>query len=252
MYNEDAIAEVRKFCEIMRNNYRVYTAGQSASSIHVHVGAGSSGFSFETLRNIAAIIWAFGPQLEELYALQRTKSVHCKNLWSNTTLSNIFQLKIGKDGANISPHLIHGLNMIKETKTVSDIIGAEQNGGLLSKGGQNSLAYKFNNLSEGRSVTPKTAESKRTIEFRQHEGSLDPEEIEQWVAVCVGIVHFADLVKSDKLFSFLKSCLTRQKLSTADVLEALKMPMAAYFWGKKIQKRVQESDSSVSGSVASM
>jgi hypothetical protein len=35
-------------------------------------------------------------------------------------------------------------------------------------------------------------DTKKTIEFRQYEGSIDPDAVTNWVRFCVGLVKFAD------------------------------------------------------------
>ena len=65
------------------------------------------------------------------------------------------------------------------------------------------LAYNIKNLreayiGENGSEVYAAQLTKKTIEFRQHEGTLSPQKILDWINVCVGVVEFSHVLsKSD-------------------------------------------------------
>jgi len=233
VYNEASIFEVRKFCEKIRDTYRV-NLGRAGSSVHVHVGTsdGDGIFSFKTIQNAMAIVWTFEKQLLELHAEFRHNYSYCTqlsktNIWITDQARGMKSPESELDG---NEFLRCGLNIIEKTKTTAALVDLFSGSGLT---GYN-IMYVDGDIS---------GSVKKTMEFRHHEGCLDPDEIEHWVAVCVGILRFAGFVKTEKLFTWLEKCLQddTKPLSVIEVLEALKMPLAAYYWEKKIQERDAES-----------
>ncbi|CCD45720.1 hypothetical protein BofuT4_P047380.1 [Botrytis cinerea T4] len=82
---------------------------------------------------------------------------------------------------------------------------------------------------------------KRTIEFRQHPGTLDSEGILHWVHICVKLVEKACHVKDEELFERLRADVERpigfgdeNSVTTVDYLMWLGCPAQAYYYGKKL------------------
>lgn len=93
------------------------------------------------------------------------------------------------------------------------------------------MAYDLDNLIQRLDSNYK---AKMTIEFRQHEGTLDSERVAHWVNVCVGLVEFADTVDSDLLESFLHRHIDdNEEYNVIDLLRAIAQPAAADFYEKK-------------------
>lgn len=79
------------------------------------------------------------------------------------------------------------------------------------------MAYKFENLSY-------SGHYKRTVEFRQHAGTLDPVAVNNWVKVCVGIVSFVSFNSKSFLTEFLFDHIQREEVKTQiDVLRLLSL-----------------------------
>ncbi|KAB8302988.1 hypothetical protein EYC80_006297 [Monilinia laxa] len=89
--------------------------------------------------------------------------------------------------------------------------------------------------------------SKRTIEFRQHGGTLDPEAILHWVHICVKLVEKACLIADDDaLHEQLRADVERSigfgedEVSLIDYLMWLGCPVQAYYYCKEmIAKKAQ-------------
>ena len=77
---------------------------------------------------------------------------------------------------------------------------------------------------------------RRTVEFRQHKGSLDFEELELWIRFCVQLMMFADSIEKAKLAPFLRFNIGMgvEGCPLDFVLERLGMPWLAYHYPKKI------------------
>lgn len=98
-----------------------------------------------------------------------------------------------------------------------------------SEGGIVRLAYNLVNLDE-------TTNLSRTLEFRGHEGTLNPERIVNWINVCAGLVEFADTVKDHLLDAFLRRHVDDQNFTVIDLLKAIGRPNEAEYYARKIQE----------------
>ena len=76
----------------------------------------------------------------------------------------------------------------------------------------------------------------RTVEFRQHKGSLDFEELELWIRFCVQLMMFAESIDKANLAPFLRFHIGMgvEECPLDFVLERLGMPWLAYHYPKKI------------------
>ncbi|KAI9642373.1 hypothetical protein NHQ30_009177 [Ciborinia camelliae] len=93
------------------------------------------------------------------------------------------------------------------------------------------LAFNF----ESHKIT--FTNNKRTVEFRHHHGTLDPDAMFNWIHVCIKLVKKACLAKDDELFAQLRQDVSRpigfghRELSTVDFLMWLGCPAQAYYYG---------------------
>jgi hypothetical protein len=80
---------------------------------------------------------------------------------------------------------------------------------------------------------------KKTIEFRQHEGTLDPKAVYNWAKVCVNLVEFAQEVPTPKLQAWLRWNINQkvEEYPAVAVLYALKIPQCALYYEKKLAER---------------
>lgn len=65
------------------------------------------------------------------------------------------------------------------------------------------MAYNLNYLVDPQPGTIGEKGSKKTIEFRQHEGTIDPTRVTNWVRFCVGLMELADTCVPQYLRKFL-------------------------------------------------
>lgn len=214
-YGEPARKAIRTVLQTVRKSYRV-CVDQSAG-LHVHVGNSYSGFQFPILRNLIAIAYTYEPQLLLVLPEGRTSNYWCLPLsnsrfgWTNADMPRTEALERILKYTNI-PTLISDFGTID----------------------YNRLAFNFKGLR-----TPYVDE-KRTVEFRHHHGSLDPEAILHWIHICVKFVEKACHSKDDELFARLRQDISKpvgfgeKELSTIDFLMWLGCPAQAYYYGIRI------------------
>jgi hypothetical protein len=173
---KESTEQVKKVAEILKNSYRTNT--NRPYSLHVHVGDGYNGFPVQQLRKLTALLWVFEPQLSQCHPSHRLTNGHCGSLWENTILGGQ-QIQAGKTTRR------EGLESIPKAETSAQISDLVSHRPTLGR-----TAYWFGNLIPGQNVNYYD-DIKRTVEFRQHEGTLNAERIEHWVRVCIWLVRYA-------------------------------------------------------------
>lgn len=94
------------------------------------------------------------------------------------------------------------------------------------------LVYNLDGLAERDASV-----EKNTVEFRGHEGTMDPERITNWINVCVGLVEFADSVDPGEFNKFLWSHVDDEKdFTVIDLLKAIGRPAEAQCYAKRFQE----------------
>jgi hypothetical protein len=84
-FSSQALDTVKQVCEILTATYRINC--NETAGVHVHVGNSRQGFSFETLKNLYAILWTFEPQIGEIHPYHRTEdNLFCLNIRTDSYL----------------------------------------------------------------------------------------------------------------------------------------------------------------------
>ena len=138
-----------------------------------------------------AILWTFEEQFEELHPRHRFRhGAYSASLWNFRTQGK----ELDKEDTFSRIPVLETILKSDEKEEIIDLFRARER-----RGPDNRLAYNVVNLSD------KSNEIfKKTIEFRQHEATLDPEQVKHWIQTCVGLVEFAYKVDSSKLTTFLR------------------------------------------------
>lgn len=197
---EAAYSEIRKVCQHLETTYHVMV--NSTCGLHIHIGNGSFAFPLRTLKPLMASLWTWEPQIHILHPALRTMPTFTfgKSLRHNGThpLHALHCPPNTKFKDPTAPTNNETVQQIYKCKTKEDLIYW-----LANSGGYN--AYKMENLLPVIRKDVQTEEeaagqlttSKRTIEFRQHEGTLDGDRIVNWAKLCIGFVDRARWVDPD-------------------------------------------------------
>lgn len=195
-------ARMQQVCQLLRRNHRVHTP--LSCGVHVHVGDENRGFSVSTLQNLAAFLWTFEKQFASLHPPHRQGGAYCKGMRRNSNLSSHRNnIPAGIDKIYSTPRVREIVALIHRTFVECSIEG---NGHF-----DRFMAYNFTNLvfDNGR----------RTVEFRQFEGTMDGAEVANWVRCCVGLVQFAKETSKNVMRAFLKD--EAAKVSASSVRQIL-------------------------------
>ncbi|MCJ1422398.1 hypothetical protein MMC29_000278 [Sticta canariensis] len=161
VYSPTSLEEVERAVELLVSKFSLYA--NESCGLHVHVGNAKTGFSMRTLKNFCSLITVFEDQLASLHTIDRVHSTFAKSftkafypgLTTREKLSAIDQLGIVGDLFDNFSHT-HDAFYDKH------------------------MAVNFSNLYGGDPL--------RTIEFRQHRGTLDPKLITNWVKVACNLI----------------------------------------------------------------
>jgi hypothetical protein len=200
-FNDKSFDEIQSALDTIKSKFRTYI--NSTCGLHVHVGNGQKGFHQTTVQNLASLLYSFEPVLSAIHPAHRQDQSHCRSLrrWAGIVSkhpslhTNAARPRDISNPAAIHQILnTHSIDQLKET---------------LKSWNGDRLAYNFENLSEPPSAElfntepcSKQPGSKLTIEFRQHEGTLDFDRLQLWVQTVVGLVqqsHGFDLYDFDDL-----------------------------------------------------
>jgi hypothetical protein len=228
-YSTAALNRIKKVSRIMSKHFRINL--NPSTGLHVHVGNRASGFELSTVRNLLATIFTFEPQIEEIHPRFRHNNLeYCSNLRNGSHLKKI----VGK------PFWESALNyLLTKVDNMMDLYDATVPEHDDMKRG----AYNIHNLYRATNSYPglKT-ETKKTVEFRQHEGSIDPNAVANWARFCVGLVEFAESRDSKTMKTFLDDYIHIHKddLSIMQITEDLGMPDIAQYYTDCVQDNRNE------------
>ncbi|KAJ8058352.1 hypothetical protein OCU04_012544 [Sclerotinia nivalis] len=232
-YDEASREIVRVVLKTLRKNYLVRV--NATAGLHVHVGNEYDGFKFLVIRNLVAILYTYERQIRLILPAERVQGPqqrYCRPFpWGN----------FGQANPDITR--IEFLNHILSSEDYEQLI-IDFTADLTDR-----LGFNIGNL-----TLPYTS-PKRTIEFRLHQGTLDPDAILHFTHLCIKLTEKACLTKNqDELVARLRHDVEKpiglgeQECSTVDLLMWLGCPAQAYYYGvamvatdeQKFKERIQE------------
>lgn len=186
IHDSNSFATVERVAELLKEKYNVFV--NPTAGFHVHVGDHHRGFPIPVVQKLMAFIWAFEPSILTAHPANRHGpsnggSIHCLPLRYGVR-------PISHEAINLSPsrgsHFMDIIYTILKSDGFEDIQHIKE---LLSpheshmdRSDMYQSAYKLGHLeNEG---------PKKTIEFRQHTGTLDGERATRWAMFCVLLVKF--------------------------------------------------------------
>ncbi|KAG9229264.1 putative amidoligase enzyme-domain-containing protein [Amylocarpus encephaloides] len=211
------LEEAKRVVAVLNRTYRI--THDRNTGFHVHVGYGRNGFTIRTLRNLMATLWTFEGVIETIHPANRRNDQNsfCLSLQGRSFLS--YNMPPTANSAR------DGLEAIFAAETQNDILNMFVRGA--------ALGYNLMNLRP----LPEELE-KRTIEFRQHEGTVSVDAVLNWVRFCVGIVKFAGRVEDGELAAFLRAHVDGgTDFSIEDLLAVMGIPEQAVYYGDVANRR---------------
>ena len=152
-YTTASLSQVKEVFRLLFSTFDVLV--NKSCGLHVHVGNEEKGFPLQTLKNFCILTTTFERELESLHPPSR--------------IGNKYSLSSGALFAGISPWDVE--KIIKSALNEDDLIFRVQDR-------EKSYAYNLLNV----------LEYKKTIEFRQHEATVNVGDILNWVEVACSLV----------------------------------------------------------------
>ena len=183
------------------------------TGLHVHVGNRRQGFPLWTLRNLCQTVYGFSRSIESIHPSHRVSSSH-----AGSYCSPVSQILPPTNSRTAN------LCLVEECATRDALID------LMNPGSYKSHAYNLANL-DTRKGTPSTL--KQTVEFRQHAGSVDADEICAWVEVVTGLVQWCHHVPSGVLIPILMDAEEHPQFGLLEVLKIIgKEHLCTFYKGR--------------------
>ncbi|KAF7931926.1 uncharacterized protein EAE97_008947 [Botrytis byssoidea] len=211
-YTEPARNAIREVLRTVRGNYRVCV--DETAGLHVHVGNSFNGFQFLKLQHLLAIAYTYEPQTELIFSPDRVSGDWCPPFSKGRF-------------AMANPDLTR-------VEVLEKILAYTDNESLIEDFGESLMAGRLAFNIEG--LKTPYQDGIRTIEFRHHHGSLDPQAILNWIHVCIKFVEKACFAKHDELLAQLRQDVAKPigfgegHLSTIDFFMWLGCPAQAYYY----------------------
>lgn len=185
-YQSDALEAVEQMCKLLNDTFVINV--NISCGFHVHVGNGRKGFPFHTIRSLATFLWVFEPQLDSLHPSTRVGGDWCGSM--RHTAPHVIDQEMEMPPRKVTPY--DGAIEIMKCADMYDLHSNFTD--------SRSVAYNFHNFDDHFG----DCEDRNTIEFRQHEGTIDPVRILNWIKVCHGIVAYIQHLPPVQLFSIIE------------------------------------------------
>jgi hypothetical protein len=209
-FSEDAVDAVKKVCKLLRNTYRINV--NESTGMHVHVGHGCKIIDTPHLRALMALLFVFEPQLDMLHPSHRSDNGYSYPLDSHSIL--------GKSKGLTRRQKLEALLAMHDREEILEIMRAPRPGP--------HLAYNIKPMCPG--------ETKRTIEFRQHESTLEADRVAAWIRLCVGLVEYPLRHSRENIEGLLREHVDQSvaDFNVIDALLALELHDSANFYDRRL------------------
>ena len=226
-FSNESLCTVKNVCAALSKRYRIET--NSTAGLHVHVGNRNQGFDFPAMQRLAGILWTFDSQISTIHSdYRREKSEFCRSFRTHSMLSEVLSNSKAASGSDLLlgglSCIFHGVSTIVELKKLmspgENVSSADHRG-----------AYFMGNIHCSKDSDSQI--SKPTIEFRQHEATLDVTRVIHWITLCVRMVECARKSNTEGTISFLESH-AQKPVDLSAVLRQLGMAEEAAFYERQV------------------
>lgn len=206
-----SLVDIKMVVELLRSKFQLYT--NESCGFHVHVGNRDRGFSLSTLKRFCSLITVFDYQLDSLHPRHRRQNVFAKSM-----------RRVFPRGTSLGGKLA----IIDELRTVGDLIIQAHT--VPDYHCDRYMAFNFGNLRE------ELHRPLRTIEFRQHKGTLDLNQITNWIKVV------CELVKISQEGALLNDLISKHMYNTKYTIVDLFKDLGLLTQAKFYASRIYETD----------
>lgn len=204
----EGFQEVRWVVGLVRAKFDVKV--NRSTGLHVHAGNGSRGFSDQCLQNLAQLATVFQHQIESIHPDKRINAYWAQPPSSNDNLPS-----------SAGPFAIAEVLQFDDRNTIQ----------LFNPDNDRYVAYNLTNLADP------APGSKRTIEFRQHQGSVNARQIVAWADFVTGLVSYCHSISPDRFLRLLLRFGTDPHFSVLHLMQIIGKPHLVEFYRDKLYRR---------------
>ena len=198
-FNPWALDQVKKALYVVNRHFTAVV--NDSCGLHVHVGNCHKGYPLRTLKNFAMLVTSFERQFSSLHPFDRINNHYVR------PVSESFPPMMS---------VWDKLLKIESCRTVEQII---QNFNYDNKW----TAYGFLTL-----LNP----SLRTVEFRQHSGTLDKDAITHWANLSTNLIKLAHSASHSGFYNIIKAHALDDNYNIINLLNDLKLTELAEYYSK--------------------
>ncbi|MCJ1398462.1 hypothetical protein MMC11_001662 [Xylographa trunciseda] len=176
-YNIDALREVGIVVNTVAAEFPVFV--NESCALHVHVGNMDFGFPIQTVKNFATLVTCFENQFNQIHPLHRLDYAYClpETLAFRSSERNMWRMAEIIDQLNTPQKIIRQFGTKRNDR---DEV-------------YHWWCYNYNNL----------VLAKRTIEFRQHAGTLDLAAVFRWIKLACTLIAIAHNSESEVILDLI-------------------------------------------------
>ncbi|MCJ1391278.1 hypothetical protein MMC18_004141 [Xylographa bjoerkii] len=203
-YNIDSLREVGVVVNTVAAGFPVLV--NESCALHVHVGNMDFGFPVQTVKNFATLVTCFENQFNQIHPLHRLDYAYC--------LPETLAFRPSERNAWRMAEIIDQLN---SPRKIIRQFGTKRNDRYEV---YHWWCYNYNNL-----VLPK-----RTIEFRQHAGTLDLAAVFRWINLACTLVATAYNLESEAFWDLILQSIEHERDHNYNIftlLRTLHLPLIA-------------------------
>ncbi|KAI9800211.1 MAG: hypothetical protein M1825_004195 [Sarcosagium campestre] len=164
-----SLQKVWEVVELIKANFAVFV--NDTCGLHVHIGNENHGFPLTTLKNFAMLVAVFERQINCLHPQPR---LNCVWAWSPSACIGL----IDKSRLSMASEIASYTSLPRFISRMT--------------AGSRFDAYNFENLTrQDRDV--------KTVEFRQHEGTMEAPRILAWIQFCAGLIKYSQSVSLSRI-----------------------------------------------------
>ncbi|KAH0547735.1 hypothetical protein FGG08_000226 [Glutinoglossum americanum] len=202
--NLEGITELRRGIASITESFCIGV--NDSCGLHVHIGNdGKKGFDLQTLKNLSGLLLGFEKHLNSLHPPQRCRP----GTWC-APLSNKAEF------APLPP--LHRILLIERQRTFDSLLA------LLADETSSTSAVNFANLAIG---------GTQTVEFRQHEGTVDERRVVMWVRLVAALVRAAHGMAPSECVEAVREKVDRGGFGPVEFLEWVKVGEEAVEYYKR-------------------
>ena len=171
-FNELSLLEITTAVDTIRNEIPSFV--NETTGLHVHIGNREFGFSLNTLKNLGTLLSIAAHQINELHSDYRITSEFCRSI--------LFAFKPNDRVPMMMARQIENLHTLEDFLTFFHVARPHRSRDDPQFFYHRECAYNFLGLGEDGRIP--------TIEFRQHDGTLDTGAVHRWIILVATLVGF--------------------------------------------------------------